>query len=108
MTATEERLQEQQPPEEELLIEAEWVPVTRWDEAAGFITDPDNKPSAVIRDIEDIQRVQARMRGGPQLEPEFARATEILDGALKGRRLELARIIIRLHGGDAETVGTGS
>jgi hypothetical protein len=102
-TVTEERPQDQELPEEEPRIEAEWIPVSDWPEDA----------RAIIEDIEQIQRVLTRMRGGPSLAQHegYLRAMQILDAALIGRRLELSAIIIGMHGGDQlsppGTVGTG-
>jgi hypothetical protein len=90
-TMTGERITENEEAAPERIV-ADWVPVADWGEEA----------RAIVDDIEDIQRVLTRMRGGPSLATaiEFRQAMEILESALTNRRLELADLILRLHRGE--------
>ena len=99
MTATEERRQ----PEADDRVEADWVPVARWDQAASFITDPEDMPWAVMADIEGIQRARGLLQGGStQWETGMRRAIEVLDNALENRRRLLAAAILQMHGAGGE------
>ena len=94
MTAVTEDKPRQEPQdlETETVVETDWTPVSAWGTEA----------QEIIEDIRAIREVQALLRTGPSLatQPEYGPATEILDTALNGRRIELARIIMKLHRGE--------
>jgi hypothetical protein len=89
MTMTEERLAPPPLEEEEATIVTEWKPVGEWGVQA----------HEILEDIEQIMRVISRMRGGPATERVYTKAMEILDVALRGRRMELAALILEMHSG---------
>ena len=70
--------------------EVEWVPVACWGARA----------EDLVGDIEGIQRFLSRLRGaqpGGERSPAELAAIDLLEGALRGRREELALEVLHIH-----------